>query len=111
FAALRSVTIGTKRTFGDVCRLSSLEAERTRPKTPGRTTLGHKTHGKRSICGTGTLSPAGKSSRPRNEAPGVSSIARVSSTRADRARPMATQPHHPSGCWIFAGTRGAVEIG
>src|SRR5215467_14062452 len=35
--------------------------------------------------------------------PGVSSIARVSSTRADRARPMATQPHHPWGCWIFAG--------
>ena len=35
--------------------------------------------------------------------PGVSSIARVSSPRADRARPMATQPHHPWGCWIFAG--------
>src|SRR6516165_8761346 len=35
--------------------------------------------------------------------PGVSSIARVSSTRADRARPMATQPHHPWGCWILAG--------
>src|SRR5262249_4960307 len=34
--------------------------------------------------------------------PGVSSFARVSSTRADRARPMATQPHHPWGCWIFA---------
>ena len=35
--------------------------------------------------------------------PGVPSIARVSSTRADRARPMATQPHHPWGCWILAG--------
>ena len=41
--------------------------------------------------------------------PGVSSIARVSSTRADRARPMATQP--PSvGMLDFRWTRGAVEI-
>ena len=39
----------------------------------------------------------------RSKPPGVSSIARVSSTRADRACPMATHPHHPWGCWIFAG--------
>src|SRR5262249_55081405 len=41
--------------------------------------------------------------RPRSKDPPSISIARVSSTRADRARPMATQPHHPWGCWIFAG--------
>src|SRR5215472_2205345 len=38
--------------------------------------------------------------------PGVSSIARVSSPRADRARPMATQPHHPRGFWP-----GAPRVG
>ena len=55
------------------------------------------------VCGTKTRPPRRRSSRPRSQAPGVSSIARVSSPRADRARPMATQPHHPWGCWIFAG--------
>ena len=43
--------------------------------------------------------------------PGVPSIARVSSTRADRARPMATPPHHPWGILDFRWTRATVEIG
>jgi len=35
--------------------------------------------------------------------PRGSSIARVSSTRADRARPRPAPARHPWGCWIFAG--------
>src|SRR5215471_5390922 len=39
-----------------------------------------RNHGNDSICGTRTLSPAGKSSRPKNEAPGVSIAHRESRT-------------------------------
>src|SRR5262249_49030323 len=42
--------------------------------------------------------------------PGVSSIARVSSTRADRARPMATPAPPSVGMLDSRWTRGAVEI-
>src|SRR5215831_11550964 len=72
-------------------------------RTPLRPHPGHKTHGNDPERGSSTRPPRRRSSRPRSQAPGVSSIARVSSTRADRARPMATQPHFPWGCWIFAG--------
>jgi len=35
--------------------------------------------------------------------PGYPRLLASARREADRARPMATQPHHPWGCWIFAG--------